>query len=115
MTREEAKKQIEAFRTCMIVDNAESYVVEALNMAVEALEQEAKMGHWIKGTPKYKFNLFGDKVEVANYECSECGRIINDIDCVGNQVLLNHLSDFPYCHCGAKWKVRWSDVRIYSG
>lgn len=40
MTREEALKQIEALRTCMIVDDAEPYVVESLNMAVEALEQE---------------------------------------------------------------------------
>ena len=40
MTREEAIKQIEAFRTCMIVDDAEQYVVEALNIAIQALEQE---------------------------------------------------------------------------
>ena len=40
MTRAEAIKQIEAFRTCMIVDDAEPYVVESLNMAVEALERE---------------------------------------------------------------------------
>ncbi len=39
MTRAEAIKQIEAFRTCMIVDDAEPYVVEALNMAIKALEQ----------------------------------------------------------------------------
>lgn len=41
MTNEEARNQIEAFRTCMIVDDAEPYVVEALNMAIEALEQES--------------------------------------------------------------------------
>lgn len=40
MTKKEAIKQIEVFRTCMIVDDAEPYVVEALNMAVEALEQQ---------------------------------------------------------------------------
>ena len=70
---------------------------EAIN---ELKKYEPKMGHWVKGTPKYKFNLLGDTVEVANYECSECGRIIRDIDCVGNQALLKQLSEFPYCHCG---------------
>ena len=40
MTREEAIKQVEVIRACMIVDDAEPSVVEALNMAVEALEQE---------------------------------------------------------------------------
>ena len=40
MTNKEAIKQIEVLRTCMIVDDAESHIIEALNIAVEALEQE---------------------------------------------------------------------------
>ena len=61
MTKEEAIKQIEAFRTCMIVDDAEPYVVEALNMAVEALEQEP-----------WTVTEFADR-------CMECGKILGDM------------------------------------
>lgn len=60
MTREEAIKQLKG-----IVVGAEwlsEYMVEALDMAIKALEQEPKTGHWIES------NIPNEK-----YVCSECG------------------------------------------
>lgn len=52
------------------------------------LKSEVKQGHWIHSEdnrdPRDNF-----------YYCSECGRIINII--CGDK-----LSNYPYCHCGAR-------------
>lgn len=59
MTREEAIEQLKVYRTCMSVDGAE---VEAYNMAIQALGQEPKTGHWIE-----HFDESGKW-----YECDQC-------------------------------------------
>jgi predicted RNA-binding Zn-ribbon protein involved in translation (DUF1610 family) len=66
---------------------------DALYVAIEALEQEPKTGHWI----------LIDK-ELSRYKCSECGEIIrlnkkNEILSLEKDETLN---DYPYSHCGAK-------------
>lgn len=48
-----------------------------------------KMGHWIKEKSSYGW-------DGKSYQCSECGRSIHlDLE-------VEDLSDYPYCHCGAK-------------
>ena len=83
MTKEEALD---------ILHNSSVYhpqYLDAFNMAVEALEQEPplpKIGRWIQQQ--------GYLGPAHSYECSECGRTIYAED--------DDLSDFPFCHCGAK-------------
>ena len=75
MTREEALKILKAGnnRKCTISEYFEAY-----NMAIQALEQEPKTGHWMKS------NIGGAKV------CSVCNAHMG-------------LSSFKFCpNCGAK-------------
>lgn len=58
-----------------------------------------KKGKWIKRHTDEKYDFFGYRVKVATYECSVCGRIIEDIGTYG---LTNRIENYPYCHCGAK-------------
>ncbi len=48
-------------------------------------------GHWIKEETKYGW-------DGHSYQCSECGRSIH----LDTEV--EDLTDYPYCHCGAKMK-----------
>ena len=67
------------------------YHVQALNMAIKALEQEPKTGHWIlKRT--FPTKLYDEHLN--EYKCSECYR---EIKCTESQLV-----NYPYCHCGAK-------------
>lgn len=63
--------------------------------------EERKVGKWIKYNTTEKIDMFGDRVKVSSYKCSECGRIISDISEDG---FTNKLQDYPYCHCGAKMR-----------
>ncbi len=69
--------------------NGDEHVLDLLadiKNAPSATPQQ-KMGNWIESKGYDDIDHF--------YVCSECGRYIN----------LNHgskLSDYPYCHCGAK-------------
>ena len=67
MTREEAIENLKWLLECSYVDSFEDAENEALEMAIKALVQESKTGHWIKSRDCY-----------GNYHftCSECG---NDI------------------------------------
>lgn len=58
-------------------------------LSIQALEQEQKMGHWIKENSIHGW-------DGNSYQCSECGRSIHlDLE-------VEDLNDYPYCHCGAK-------------
>lgn len=58
------------------------YHVEALNMAIKALEQEPKTGHWI--------------CDRANVRCSHCGRGYKDFYGKAS------IASYKYCpNCGA--------------
>jgi hypothetical protein len=61
-----------------------------------------KKGKWIKRGTEEKYDLFGDRVKVATYKCSVCGRIIEDIGTYG---VTNRIENYPYCHCGSKNEV----------
>lgn len=86
MTKEEAIARIEDH--IVVHGYREQHAVkilEALNMAIKALEQpERKRGKWIEFP-----NLMA-------YKCSECGRIIQTTD--GRRNVSRH---YPFCHCGA--------------
>ena len=64
--------------------------IKAFDMAIEALEQEPKTGHWIK----YSIPRCGEQ----HYKCTSCGYYIN----FGQWGEL-YTKEFKYCpHCGAK-------------
>ena len=92
MTRKEAIKELQESHDMMRsydIDSSESRLMTALDMAIKALEQEPKTGHWIA----YEVRL-PDRT-ILNYRCSVCGRKL-----IGYNT--ETLSEAPYCHCGAK-------------
>ncbi len=64
MTREEAAKICQSIKFILDSDDYSEEVEEALNMAIEALQQEPKQRHWA-GTPKE----FAEKM----YQLAESG------------------------------------------
>lgn len=68
-------------------DSKNSNTYNFFQMTLKALEQEPKIGHWIK-MPLIEVG------QSYSHECSECGRKI--------LAMKENLSEFPYCHCGAK-------------
>ena len=64
---------------------------DALDMAIKALEQEPRVGHWIYD---YEYSNWFD----VTYKCSCCKRTIIVPYEAKNEVY----KDYPYCHCGAK-------------
>lgn len=81
MTREEAITALvdRNYLLWGMSEEEKKYYSEALDMAISALEQESKIGHWI------------------GYKCSECGNTLdfNGLNC--------GRGDANYCpNCGAK-------------
>lgn len=67
----------------------EKHFNEILDLAIKALEQEPKTGHWIT---KIKSDLRGDKWP-TNPKCSECGR---------EPYYSNTIFNYKFCpYCGA--------------
>ena len=94
MTREEARAIMTALKQSYINLRTKSDLkkktvkenIKAYEMAIEALEQEPKTGHWIDMTSGYAFN---DK-------CSECGYIVH----------IQFINEYKYCpNCGAKMQI----------
>ena len=87
MTRKEAIEKIKMIlEECTEDEYAVCYVTsddaDALDMAIKALEQEPRKGHWI------------DHSDEGYAECSECGSATN---CDGN------IADLHFCFsCGAE-------------
>ena len=78
MTREDA---IDYLTSLWGSDSTSIDETIALEMAIKALEQEPKTGHWIKISPADIF------------ECSECGQ----------NVMTSDICAYRYCHgCGVK-------------
>ena len=83
MNREEAIKKLKGMRYVYEEKEPNKSRNVALHMAIQALEQEPKTGHWIL----HKHNGIG------HIECSECSRFY----------LEAHLLTNRYCpNCGAK-------------
>ena len=88
MTREEAIEVLKDWDGCFIGHSSDD-VNEALDMAIKALEQEPKKGHWIY-----------DK-SIADWICSKCGETPKTIGYVGTGAFM--AEHFKYCnHCGAE-------------
>lgn len=90
MTREEARTIVQ--RKCRDFERfgANPAIIEALDMAIKALEQEPKTGHWIK----YSIPRCGEQ----HYKCTSCGYYIN----FGQWGEL-YTKEFKYCpNCGCR-------------
>ena len=92
MTREEAIDLLDNL-IGMIEDNHNSDYDTAFKMAIKALEQEPKTGHWILNDYQGV-----QAVGYLTYHCSECGREISS----KYHGKISLLKEYPYCHCGAK-------------
>ena len=87
MTREEAisyfKRHIDLYCVTGICREAEE-------MAIKALEQEPKTGHW-------EYVQYDGNPNIGNWHCSECGRIVSGAitDC-------SPVYSYKFCpNCGA--------------
>lgn len=93
MTREEAINNLKRAGECLDMTYAneqEKEELEAINMGIEALEQESKTGHWIK----YGIPRCGEQ----HYKCTSCEYYINF-----GQWGEVYTKQFKYCpNCGAR-------------
>lgn len=74
-------------------DSKNSNTYKFFQMTLKALEQEPKIGHWIRNEKQGV-----QAVGYLTYHCSECGREI----CSKYHGKISLLKEYPYCHCGAK-------------
>ena len=77
--------------------NATDYLRKRIN-SLSPVAPKQKTGHWIK--EKSMLGWDGN-----SYQCSECGRSIH----LDSEV--ENLSDYPYCHCGAKMVKPQEEVK----
>lgn len=95
MTREEAKAILEND----IVDGhveGNARFMDAFWMAVDALSQEPKTGHWIEKEGREEgFDIGGIKTWYIQIMCDKCGFIKTAIE--------GHTGQYKFCpNCGAK-------------
>jgi rubrerythrin len=90
MTREEAIANLKIIRVAFVDANTAEQaklIDETFDMAIEALEQEPKAGHWEYVQYDYNSNI-------GNWHCSECRTIAKSAPM------------YKYCpNCGAKMKA----------
>ena len=99
MTREEAINNNKNLRLYMRLSDKyqpckfleENYI--ALDMAIKALEQQPKTGHWIE-----HYGEDGCGELYSHWVCSKCGRSVG----FNLANIEDVLRDYPYCHCGAR-------------
>lgn len=92
MTNEEAAKVLKLEQDSLRENpkvKVDQRLYDAFDVAIKALEQEPKTGHWIAHEVRLP-----DRT-ILNYRCSVCGRKL-----IGYST--ETLSEAPYCHCGAK-------------
>ena len=99
MTREEAIEEL----SILLNKYQDGHFGDAIDMAMTALEQEQKTGHWIETAEEYykAVNEYGGGVNedtpyfTEDIACSECLSMFSVID--------NETERFDCCpHCGAK-------------
>jgi uncharacterized protein (UPF0212 family) len=88
MTREECIKVLQALWRYKDCGYSENEIRESLDMAIKALEQEPRKGHWIKETMPIPLSDGGKEC----VRCSECN--------------LHYDVESVYCpNCGAEMEV----------
>ena len=89
MTNKEAIKELENMRNY----NYTLAPTEVFDMAIKALEQEPKTGHW-------EWVQYDGNPYIGNWHCSECGSIV--IECVSKEKK-GGIPLYKYCpQCGVK-------------
>ncbi len=91
MTNREAIKILERRSTIPDDDVSWKEIMEAINLAIKALE-ERPQGKWEKALDHYY-----DKVV---FRCSICGRVVRD--CYHDDLA----ELYPYCNCGARMEAK---------
>lgn len=73
--------------------------LDALNMAIEALEQQSKAGKWLIAPDEEPgYDIAGIKTWYKIATCSKCGFI--------KPMIEYHIEQYKYCsNCGAKMEV----------
>ena len=86
ISREEAKKKFDGLLPNIGLTGG---CVQKMLDELPPIQPKVKAGKWIRQQSHLDYT--------HTYECSECGRTIYAED--------DDLTDFPYCHCGAKMEV----------
>ena len=77
MTREEAVKRLQRMKKILSIPNSDAArTIEAIDMAIEALQQEPKRGKWLnylKEGLKWKCSECGSKYTTPWHYCPNCG------------------------------------------
>jgi rubrerythrin len=93
MTNQEAIRILDGLKpnTAIAQGNETAYDIgQALSMAIKALEQEPKTGHWIDT----------DEEPHEVWECDHCGFVIDGSGCIEPY---EYRDTYKYCpNCGAK-------------
>lgn len=75
---------------CDLMMPTKDPILEAYKMAIEALKQEPKTGHW-------EYVQYDGNPNIGNWHCSECDRIVSGAMATANQLL----NAYRYCpNCG---------------
>ena len=69
MTRKEAIEMLRKDKQ----QRGECFISEAIDMAIEALEQETKTGHWIKMPIGFKCSKCNELEDRTTKYCPDCG------------------------------------------
>ncbi len=94
VNREEVINNFEHWYSELLLNNKEETdfcdIVRKMSSVQPKIEQEStKTGHWIKEESPYGW-------DGKSYQCSVCRRSIH------LNTEIEDLTDYPYCHCGAK-------------
>jgi hypothetical protein len=84
-------------------EEATRKAITALNLMLE-MESNPKQAKWIIRCNSHQDFSTGEVDEEFYIECSECHRKVWEIsaDAIISSDYQKILSDYPYCHCGAK-------------
>ena len=95
MTREEAIHIIDNLKPTNTKSSFDAYVIgKAITMAIQALEQEPKTGHWSRKTKVDAYDIAGVKTWGIKCQCDRCDF---------TTIVVEDFGYYKYCpNCGAR-------------